>query len=401
MSERILQNLFLCKKAYLDSTPQPLKNRKAISSITSCRTPALGSNVYTCPDAHETRELYHSCRHRSCQLCAQQSRVEWIEKQQQRIFDCPHFHVIFTLPHEYLSLWRFNEAAMSRLLFRAVQETLMTLLSDPQYGGITPGVLMALHTWGRQLSLHPHIHCLVSAGGVNTEGHWQETGPYLPPVQVVKTLYRGKFQALLSHGLREGEIALPSDLSARDYRALHQAAWAKSWCVRIEPRYDHGKGVALYLARYCKGGPLNPKQIQACSAESISMRYFDHRAQRTRTLRMDTEGFIQRLLQHVPPQGLHTVRYAGLYAPAAKRQHQRFSKQLGVVGKQSLPCSEQLRAMVLYCQHCGSPMPLSFQRWRPLKGNSINKEDANHRASDFVQQRDQADQATPGWFSSA
>src|SRR5690554_2297343 len=164
MPDRTIQRLFLSCQSALDASPQPLKNRQAISAITQCRTRDLGVSFYACPEGHGRWEHCHSCRHRSCYLCAQKRRLEWIEAQKQRLLDVPHFHVIFTLPHEYLSLWRYNEALFARLLFRASQESLQELLADPKYGRVRPGILMTLHTWGRQLTLHPHTHCLVTAG---------------------------------------------------------------------------------------------------------------------------------------------------------------------------------------------------------------------------------------------
>ncbi|MFN3713458.1 MAG: transposase zinc-binding domain-containing protein, partial [Alcanivoracaceae bacterium] len=149
MPDRTIQRLFLSCKAALDASPQPLKNRQAISAITQCRTRDRGVTFYACPEGHDSWEHCHSCRHRSCYLCAQKQRLEWIEAQKQRLLDVPHFHVIFTLPHEYLSLWRHNEALFARLLFRASQESLQELLADPKYGRVRPGILMTLHTWGR------------------------------------------------------------------------------------------------------------------------------------------------------------------------------------------------------------------------------------------------------------
>ena len=121
MSDRAIQNLFSTFKPQLDKTKQPLKNLKAIDAITNCRTRAMGVSVFACKDKHEIIEQFHSCRHRSCFLCAQKKRLEWIEKQKDRVLNIPHFHVIFTLPHEYLPLWRYNEAVFSRIIFSSIR----------------------------------------------------------------------------------------------------------------------------------------------------------------------------------------------------------------------------------------------------------------------------------------
>lgn len=170
MSNREIQKIFQAFEPQLDATPRPLKNRKAIASLTRCRTERMGYSYYACGNKHEGITCYHSCRHRSCYLCAQQKRLEWIETQKDRLFNTPHFHVVFTLPHEYLSLWRYNEALLTKIIFKASQQTLFELIESERHWHATPGVLMTLHTWGRQLGLHPHTHCLVTAGGLNEQG---------------------------------------------------------------------------------------------------------------------------------------------------------------------------------------------------------------------------------------
>ncbi len=161
MSNRKLQNLFRSHLDYLDSTPQPLKNRKAISAIAFCRTPEMGTSYFTCNHQHKPIEQFHACRNRSCYVCSLKSKQDWIEKQKVRLLNVPHFHVIFTLPHEYLSLWRYNQALFASILFKASKETLLELIADTHYHGLLPGLMIALHTWGRQLTLHPHTHCLI------------------------------------------------------------------------------------------------------------------------------------------------------------------------------------------------------------------------------------------------
>ncbi len=245
MSNRLIQNIFSTYQSQLDTSPQPLKNRKAIYAITHCRTRKMGVSYYACAESHKGIEQFHSCRNRSCYLCAQKKRLEWIEKQKSRLFNTPHFHVIFTLPHEYLSLWRYNEALFASIIFKASQNTLLELMKDEKYGGVTPGILMALHTWGRQLSLHPHTHCLVSAGGLDQQGMWKALGTFLMPGGVIRRVYRGKVQALLKEYAMSGELMLPPDLSLSQFWVMHKGLYKKEWSVRIEERYEHGKGVLL------------------------------------------------------------------------------------------------------------------------------------------------------------
>lgn len=388
MPDRTIQNIFRCYANRLEHGRHPLKHLKAMDAIRHCRTPEMGVSYFSCPDRHRIHEQYHSCRHRSCFLCAQRKRAEWVEKQKNRLLDVPHFHVVFTLPHEYLPIWRYNDALMTRLIFQASQETLQTLLADCRYQGFTPGILMALHTWGRQLTLHPHTHCLVTAGGLTPAGDWKNAGDYLLPIRVVKSLYRGKFQALIREARQTGELRLPDAMSDVDFRQLHAALYRKAWSVRIEERYSHGKGVMLYLSRYLKGGPVHPRQIHCQADGSLSLRYLDHRDHRIKQLRLRPEDFLKRVLTHVPPPGCHTVRYYGLYAASAKARYRRCEARWGTVGKGPAHTVPRASSLLLYCKVCGEPVHRIYSAWpRRKKGNSIIR-GAEHTD---VQQENDAD----------
>jgi hypothetical protein len=392
MSDRSIQNLFIAYQNKLATTKQPLKNHKAIHAITHCRTEEMGTSYYACEDRHDNIEMHHSCRHRSCYLCAQKKRFEWLEKQKQRLFNTPHFHVIFTLPHEYLSLWRFNESLFTKIIFKASQNTLLELLKDKKWGGITPGILATLHTWGRKLNLHPHTHCLVSAGGLTNNNEWKGLDRFLLPSAVIRKVYRGKVQSLIRSAFEDGELKLPEDLTVIGFWREYKQLYRKEWSVRIEERYEHGKGVALYLARYCKGGPLNPKQIKSATDKCIELSYLDHRDKRTKVQKLEPMKLIQQLLQHVPPKGVHTARYYGLYAAASKRRHAIVCNIHGTLGGISVSGGSQITSMLICCKTCGGPARLSYQRWnKRRKGISINKNTLLGRFGGAVQQIDQAD----------
>lgn len=403
MSNRNIQALFASQRDYLLSKPRCVKEYKAIDAVVHCRTAAMGTHYYECDQGHRV-EQHHSCRHRSCYVCAQRARAQWIDQQQQRLFDIPHFHVIFTLPHEYLPLWRYNEAWFARALFEASQRSLQQLLMQDAHGGFRPGILMSLHTWGRQLSLHPHTHCLVTAGGLAASGKWRESGEYLLPIAVLKAVYRGKVQALVKQAYARGELTLPPGMTEPEFRLLQRGLYKKAWSVRIQERYSHGRGVLLYLARYCKGGPLKPEQLLGATAERVMLRYFDHREQRQRVLVLSPEQLCERLLWHVPPTGVHMVRYYGLYAAASK----------GVGEVAALPSrvgsGEVIEAgmdMLLQCRGCGGMLRCIGVRWPgdTRKGNSFYKESAGvmHRASSggHVQQGVEADIASGARINSS
>jgi hypothetical protein len=183
---------------------------------------------------------------------------------------------------------------------------------------------MALHTWGRTLSQHPHVHCVLSAGGIDSSGRWKQgNAAFVLPLKPLQLLFRGKFLARLKALVLDGHLRLPPDQPQPYWQSCMRQLYRAHWNIQIEPPYDHARGLALYLARYVKGGPL-PKD-RALSIDSkgfVRFGYTDHRDGRRKTLCLHVHEFIARILWHAPPTGSHTVRYAGLYTSAQREQYQ-------------------------------------------------------------------------------
>lgn len=319
-----LQDIF---NAHFDSYAQQhslhRRESRAAWCIRNCGTATLGSHALVCPDGHFEQVQHHACHHRSCPRCAAGPRRLWIESQLSRLLPCPHFHVVFTLPHVLLPLWSFNRAAMASLLFGCVRDSLLELMADPKRLGVRPGLLMALHTWGRNLSQHPHIHCLLSAGGIDSNGHWKNgcTG-FLLPLKPLQLLFRGKLLARLKALLFAQHLHLPPRQDLSHWLCCIRQLYLQHWNIEIEPPYDHARGVALYLAHYVKGGPVpSDRPLSIDSSGLVRMPYTDHRDGRTKTLCLPAHEFIARVLWHVPPKGLHTVRYGGLYSCPRPQQY--------------------------------------------------------------------------------
>ena len=238
----ILQTAFV---PFAQAHRQPPRVWHAARAVMRCRTAALGGRVRHCPAGHITAIAYNACRHRACLPCGRHRIGPWLDRWQQHLLPTDHFHVIVTLPSELHDLWRWNRAAITELLFTAVRETLVILLADAKWLGAQPGVLAALHTWGRTLTLHPHVHCLVTGGGLDPGGHWRpvRTG-FLLPVAVVRTLFRGKVLGALEALSTAGQLVLPPSLDAPGLHRLLRAAARRKWNLRIAERYPHGRGVA-------------------------------------------------------------------------------------------------------------------------------------------------------------
>ena len=300
----------------------------AAQCIRYCGTRALGAHVLSCPSGAYEQLQFHACRHRSCPRCADAARSRWIDAELDRLLPCPHFHVVFTLPHALLALWEFNRERFISLLMRCARESLLELMGSPRHLGAIPGLLLSLHTWGRTLSHHPHVHCLVSAGGIDAAGVWRASRPgWLLPVRPLQALFRGKLLAPVLHGI-EHDWHLPPWSTPSYWRGLVRHLYRKHWNIEIRPPYEHGRGVVLYLATYAKGGPLPRKRALFLNSGCVQFDYTDHRDGRTKHLSLTTDEFISRVLWHAPPRGLHTTRHAGLYSSARRTQHRQARQHL-------------------------------------------------------------------------
>lgn len=367
---------------YAQTRKLPLRIRKAANAILHCRTPRMGGHVQQCPNGHLQRIQYHSCRHRSCAQCSRLPRAQWAEQQAARLLGCDHYHVVFTLPHELLELWEWNRAGMARLLFASARDTLMTLLADPRFLGATPGIVTALHTWGRTLNHHPHVHALVSGGGLTAGGDWKAvTNGHLLPVRVVKALFRGKLLAAIEQGLRAETLQRPTSMTALAWARTLKTLYKKNWNVCLKERYPHGRGVMKYLSGYVKGGPLGESRLRAADDAAVAFAYRDHRDGKHKTMRLSTEEFLSRLLWHVPPPRQHTIRHYGLYSAHSATKHARAQQALGQGGSERPDPSWQQALTRLghaeraHCPHCGNRLVRGerLARVRPGDKNSIFK----------------------------
>ena len=294
--------------------------RRAVWALLACRTARLGGHVQACPDGHIERIWYNSCRHRRCPQCAWLQIERWLAKQKARLLACDHYHVIFTMPHELNELWVANVAVMTQLLFASVHATLVELLRDAKYLGAQPGMIATLHTWSQTLLLHPHIHTLVTGGGLNATGQWVAVrNGFLLPMAVVMAVFRGKLRAAIQQGLAQGTLQLPPGKSGQQMENLLNKLGRTKWNVPIRERYAHGAGVLTYLARYLRGGPLSNTRLVSCAEGEVTFRYRvnGEATDRPRSSRLTVSlaEFLRRYLLHVPVPGTRVVRAYGLYAP--------------------------------------------------------------------------------------
>ena len=314
--------------AFAAAHPLAPYQQAAAEALRDCRTAALGGHWLSCPNGHVHTAHFNSCHHRSCPQCATLARDQWLAGWQQRLLDCPHNHTIFTTPQDLVPLWRYNKRLFVGLLFHAATDGLRELLADPKYLGALPGMLGGVHTWGQQAAVHVHLHLLLTWGGLTPDGRWVEPKKScLLPRKVLMQMFRGKLRAYLLKALDDGRLVLPPDRTAAQVRGLLNRVGRIDWNVKILDRYEHGRGVVTYLARYLKGGPLSNGRLVDCRNGTVRFRYRDNQDPdetdgrgRRKVLPLPVDVFLQRLLEHVPPPNLQMVRPYGLYASSKQAE---------------------------------------------------------------------------------
>lgn len=284
----------------------PPSHRRAIADILACRTQALGGHLWCCDQCSHEVFAYHSCKNRSCPKCHTNQTKDWLAKRQAEMLPVPYFHVTITVPAPLRRFLRSHQRQGYALLMKAAANAIIELARDRRYVGGTVGVLAVLHTWTQQLLFHPHVHCLVTGGGVSKDGRdWHPARKgFLFPSKALAKLVRGKLKAWLAN--KYPDLILPEEV------------WTTPWVVHIT-RWGNGEqGVLHYLARYVFRIAITNTRIVALDERTVTFRYKQRKSARWRACRIDGLEFIRRFLQHVLPKGLHKVRYFGLWHPVMR-----------------------------------------------------------------------------------
>jgi len=261
---------------------------------------------------------------------------KWLAAKRELLLPGDHYHVIFTVPRQFRLLWQWNPRRFGDLLFTVSASTLRSLLGEERrLGDAKPGWIAALHTWGRTLIAHPHLHVLITGGGLQPDGSWRPvSNGYLLPFRQVRHVFRQRFCDALEAKLRAGELELPEDLSLEKALRIVAKARRRKWNVRVEAPYRHGEGVATYLARYLKGGPIKNHRLVSFDGHRVRFRYGDFREAdasgkpKWKVLELSVEEFLRRLILHIPLPGMKMVRSYGLYAHTCRDQLEQARGQI-------------------------------------------------------------------------
>jgi hypothetical protein len=348
-----------------------LAQRRVMRAVELCRTAALGGHVEQCADCAHTRIAYNSCRNRHCPKCQWTAAQAWLQAREAELLPVPYFHVVFTLPAALGALAYQNKPRVYGLLLKAAAETLTTIAADPKHLGARIGVTTVLHSWGQTLDHHPHVHCIVPAGGISLDGsRWIACRPgFFLPVRVLSRLFRRLFLDGLAEAHGKGELQVFGDLAGLKepgaFKAHLAAQRRRDWVVYAKAPFAGPKQVLAYLARYTHRVAIANSRLWALDDDGeVSFRWKDYRESgrtKAKIMRLPAGEFMRRFLLHVLPDGFHRIRHYGLFANGHRAAMIARCRELLNVPPASAETDDQEERRsaakeVPACPCCGGPM---------------------------------------------
>jgi hypothetical protein len=301
--------------------------KKTLTDLGQCRTALLGGHVDACTGCGQVRVSYNSCRNRNCPKCQSLEREAWILGREADLLPVVYYHVVFTMPSELNGLCLRNPRFMYDTLFDSAWATLQKFAADPKWLGAQTGATMVLHTWGQNLSLHPHVHCIVPGGGLSAQGCWQKGRAggdrFLYPVKAMWRVYRAIFMKKLCAALECGELVLPEPepefYDHRAYSAWKSARYAKPWVVYAKRPFGGPKQVLEYLGRYTHKTAISNHRLLELTDTAVRFSYKDYRSEgKKKEMTLAGEEFLRRFTLHFPPKGFRRMRHYGILSNAQK-----------------------------------------------------------------------------------
>ncbi len=306
----------------------PVQQLRLMQAVETCRTAALGGHVERCSHCQHQRISYNSCRNRHCPKCQNLERNRWLEHRQAELLPVPYFHTVFTIPSQLNALALRNKAVVYGILFQASAQALLTIAADPRHLGARIGFFSILHTWGQNLLLHPHVHCVVTGGGLSPDGErWISCRPgFFLSVRVLSRLFRRLFLEALRRAFDKGQLQQAGDLCP-----LLARLSKREWVVYAKPPFGGPAQVLDYLGRYTHRVAISNNRLLGMDGEQVKFRYKNYRAQhkdRHRTMTLEAGEFIRRFLLHTIPPGFQRIRHYGLLASRQKQANLARCRQL-------------------------------------------------------------------------
>lgn len=313
----------------------PLRHFRAMRAIEICRTAALGGHTDACDHCGAVRISYNSCRNRHCPKCQFLAKERWLEARKADLLPVPYFHVVFTLPEALRPLALRNQKVVYNLLFQSASQTLRELSRDPRHLGAQIGFTAVLHTWSQTLMDHPHLHCVVTGGGLSLDGQeWiASRKDFFIPVRVLSRLFRGKFLDYLKKAYQDGKLKFPGLLApvegSASFNVYLSGLYQQEWNVYCKPPFSSPQEVVDYLGRYTHRVAISNDRILSLEGDQVSFRYRDYAdGGKIKTMPLHAFEFIRRFLLHILPEGFVKIRHYGILSNRNKATRLRRCRQL-------------------------------------------------------------------------
>lgn len=346
---------------YKEKHKLQLHKYKAMSAIERCRTAKMGYHEDICDECGYVKISYNSCRNRNCPKCQGVAREKWVYKRQQELLNVKYFHVVFTIPSELYLVAKQNESKVYNILFKATAETMEELAKEKKYLGAKIGFTEVLHTWGQTMVYHPHIHCIVPAGGLTKLGKWKDSkNRFFIPVKVLSRKFRGKFLDYLKKEKLEfhGKNEYLED--AQNFNELMARMYNKEWIVYCKKPFKDASYVVKYLGRYTHRVAISNSRLVKEENGNVTFKYKDYKDDgKIKEMTISAEEFIRRLLLHVLPPKFMKIRYYGFLGNRNKKIKLAVCKKLtntATPQKTELTTLEVLKLMLgqdfNLCPHC-------------------------------------------------
>ncbi len=298
-----------------------------LSRIERCRTADYGYHAYRCSDSAcgAMQYVYHSCRNRHCPGCGNNKKEEWIEARMKELLPVKYYHAVFTMPHQLNSLVMGNRKAMFTLLFDAASYTLLKFAKDEKYLAAQPGIIAVLHTWGQQLSFHPHVHCIVSGGGIDKDKRWKEAvkakHKFLFPTKAVQAVYRAYFLNQLQQQIDKGIVTMREE-QHKDWLGLRTALYNMDWIVDFREPMGGPAQVLEYLGRYTHKVAISNHRIKRIDMDNnVTFEYKDYADEgKKKSMTLQGEEFLRRYEQHLLPPRFCKIRHYGYLGNYKRKQ---------------------------------------------------------------------------------
>jgi hypothetical protein len=293
-----------------------------IHLLSACRTAALGSHFEKCDNCNYLGKSYNSCRNRHCPTCQKKDKLKWLDKRMKELLPVGYYHLVFTIPHELNPLCLSNKKLMYGILFKAVSKTILELSKDTKHLGADTGLITILHTWGRNMMEHPHLHCIMPAGGLSFDkNHWVHIGKknkFFIHVKVLSAKFRGKFLYFLKQAYDKGELEFKGKLASikgkRNFSNFTYRLKQKAWVVNIQAPFGKPEKILEYLSRYVFRIAITDRRIIEVKDGKIKFSWKDYRTGIYRKMKLNIDEFMRRFLLHILPKGFFKVRYYGIFS---------------------------------------------------------------------------------------